>query len=68
MGIGYSVVTSLYGGSIMNSAAPVEKRENSRGKYYQENVICSFGLTEPNAGSDAGGCVTVAEKMVMIIS
>ena len=29
MGIGYSVVTSLYGGSIMNSAAPERRRENS---------------------------------------
>lgn len=25
-------------------------------------MLRSFGLTEPNAGSDAGGCVTVAEK------
>ena len=31
MGIGYSVVTSLYGGGIMNSAAPVEKKRILRG-------------------------------------
>ena len=62
MGIGYSVVTSLYGGSIMNSAAPVEKKREFLDEVLSGKCFGSFGLTEPNAGSDAGGCVTVAEK------
>lgn len=62
MGIGYSVVTSLYGGSIMNSAAPVEKKREFLEEVLSGKCFGSFGLTEPNAGSDAGGCVTVAEK------
>ena len=62
-GIIYSVDTSLYGGSIMNSSAPIEIK-----KKFLEPItpitygekIGSFGLTEPGAGSDAAGCKTVA--------
>lgn len=61
VGISYSVSTSLYGGSIMNGASEEQKKE------FLPDVISgksfgSFGLTEPNAGSDAGGCVTTAVK------
>lgn len=61
VGISYSVSTSLYGGSIMNGASEEQKRE------FLPDVMTgksfgSFGLTEPNAGSDAGGCVTTAVK------
>lgn len=61
VGISYSVSTSLYGGSILNGGSEEQKRE------FLPDVLTgrsfgSFGLTEPNAGSDAGGCVTVAEK------
>lgn len=62
MGIAYSVCTSLYGGSIMNSAAPVEKKREVLQDVLSGKCMGSFGLTEPNAGSDAGGCITVAEK------
>ena len=62
VGISYSVSTSLYGGSIMNSDAPVEKKNEFLAPVLSGQHFGSFGLTEPNAGSDAGGCVTVAEK------
>ncbi|MGE4214100.1 MAG: acyl-CoA dehydrogenase family protein [Anaerotignaceae bacterium] len=61
MGISYSVATSLYGGSVMNAASEEQKIE------YLQPVLAggklgAFGLTEPNAGSDASGAVTVALK------
>ncbi|MEA5084412.1 MAG: acyl-CoA dehydrogenase family protein [Lachnospiraceae bacterium] len=61
MGISYSVATSLYGGSVMNAASEEQKVE------YLQPVLSggklgAFGLTEPNAGSDASGAVTVAIK------
>ena len=62
MGIGYSVATSLYGGSVMNSAAPVEKKREFLEDVLAGKCFGSFGLTEPNAGSDAGGCITTAVK------
>ncbi|MEF9918819.1 MAG: acyl-CoA dehydrogenase family protein [Eubacterium sp.] len=59
--IAYSVSTSLYGGSVMNAASDEQK------KAYLPAVLSgetfgAFGLTEPNAGSDAGGCITTAVK------
>lgn len=62
VGISYSVSTSLYGGSIMNSDASIEKKNEFIAPVLSGRHLGSFGLTEPNAGSDAGGCVTVAEK------
>ena len=61
-GIAFSVMTSLYGGSIANSSAPDYIK-----KKYLEDVtfgrkIGSFGLTEHSAGSDAAGQKTVAVK------
>lgn len=62
VGISYSVSTSLYGGSIANGGSEEQK------KAFLPEVLSgqsfgSFGLTEPNAGSDAGGCVTTATKV-----
>ncbi len=61
VGISYSVSTSLYGGSISNGGSEEQKRE------FLPDVLTgkslgSFGLTEPDAGSDAGGCTTTAVK------
>lgn len=61
VGISYSVSTSLYGGSISNGGSEEQKRE------FLPDVLTgkslgSFGLTEPDAGSDAGGCITTAVK------
>ncbi len=60
MGIAVSVTTSLCAGGISNASEELKK------KYLQDILsgkkLGSFGLTEPNAGSDAGGVITVAEK------
>ncbi|NFO03995.1 acyl-CoA dehydrogenase [Clostridium botulinum] len=60
-GISYSVTTSLCSGGIINAASEEQKK-----KYlpdvFSGKKLGSFGLTEPNAGSDAGGCITTAEK------
>ena len=61
-GIAYSVNTSLYGGSVWNSAADEETKKKFMRECMQGTAIGSFGLTEPNAGSDAGGCITTAVK------
>ena len=61
VGISYSVSTSLYGGSIANGASEEQKKEFLP-EVLSGQSFGSFGLTEPNAGSDAGGCVTIAEK------
>ncbi|CUU50542.1 acyl-CoA dehydrogenase family protein [Clostridium beijerinckii] len=61
LGISYSVSTSLCSGGIINAASEEQK------KRYLPDILSgkkfgSFGLTEPNAGSDAGGCITTADK------
>lgn len=61
-GIAYSVSTSLYGGSIMYSDATNEQKKQFLPDVLSGKSFGSFGLTEPNAGSDAGGCVTTAVK------
>lgn len=62
MGISYSVSTSLYGGSVMYSDATDEQKKEFLPEVLSGRSFGSFGLTEPNAGSDAGGCVTTATK------
>ena len=61
-GISYSVNTSLYGGSIMNSSAPDALKKEYIAPITYGEKIGSFGLTEHSAGSDAAGQTTVAEK------
>ncbi|EOU2005889.1 acyl-CoA dehydrogenase [Clostridium perfringens] len=60
MGIAVSVTTSLCASGISNASEELKKK-------YLPDILSgkklgSFGLTEPNAGSDAGGVITVAEK------
>ncbi len=62
MGIAHSVATSLYAGSIMNSAATDEQKKRFLPEVLSGKKFGSFGLTEPNAGSDAAGCITTAVK------
>ncbi len=62
MGISFSVSTSLYGGSIANSAASEEKKAEFLRPVLTGESWGSFGLTEPSAGSDAGGCITTAVR------
>ena len=61
-GIAFSVDTSLYGGSIMNSSAPAEIKKKYLAPITYGEKIGSFGLTEHSAGSDAAGQQTVATK------
>lgn len=61
-GIAFSVDTSLYGGSIMNSSAPDEIKKKYLAPITYGEKIGSFGLTEHSAGSDAAGQRTVAVK------
>ena len=61
-GIAFSVDTSLYGGSIMNSSAPEEIKKKFLAPITYGEKIGSFGLTEHTAGSDAAGQRTVAVK------
>lgn len=61
-GISYSVTTSLYGGSVWNSDATDEQKKKFLPEVLKGECLGSFGLTEPNAGSDAGGCITTAVK------
>lgn len=59
-GISYSVSTSLYAGSIMNSAATDEQKQKFLPAVLSGASFGSFGLTEPGAGSDAAGVRTTA--------
>lgn len=59
-GIIFSVDTSLYGGSIMNSSVSLETKKKFLEPITYGEKIGSFGLTEHNAGSDAAGCKTFA--------
>ena len=61
-GISYSVDTSLYGGSIVNSSAPNHIKKKYLAPITYGEKIGSFGLTEHTAGSDAAGQKTVAVK------
>ena len=61
-GIAFSVDTSLYGGSIMNSSAPEAIKKKFLAPITYGEKIGSFGLTEHTAGSDAAGQRTVAVK------
>ncbi|RVU54793.1 acyl-CoA dehydrogenase family protein [Anaerosphaera multitolerans] len=62
MGISYSVSTSLYCGSILNSNATEEQKKSFLPEVAAGKVHGAFGLTEPNAGSDAAGIITTATK------
>lgn len=62
MGITYSVCTSLFCGVIMNSDLPAEKKAAWISPVASGSALGSFALTEPNAGSDAAGCRTIAVR------
>lgn len=60
LGITYSVATSLYGGSLMNSDATPEQLKRFLAPVASGKSAGSFGLTEHSAGSDVGGARTLA--------
>jgi len=61
LGIAYSVTNSLFGGALMAFASEEQKKKYLPKIFSGESIGC-FALTEPNAGSDAAGVVTTAEK------
>jgi len=60
LGIAYSIGLSAYVGSILNGTD--EQIKAWTPDVIKGKCLGSFALTEPNAGSDAGGCVTTAVK------
>lgn len=62
LGVSFSVSTSLYGGSIYFSEATEEQRRRWMPPVMRDGHFGSFGLTEPNAGSDVSGMRTFAER------
>ncbi len=62
LGITYSVATSLYGGSLMNSDASEEQLKRFLTPVASGACAGSFALTEPTAGSDVAGARTVAVR------
>ncbi len=61
LGISFSVATSLCAGGIYNMATEEQKKKYIP-RILSGEAFGSFGLTEPGAGSDAGGVVTKAVK------
>jgi alkylation response protein AidB-like acyl-CoA dehydrogenase len=61
LGISYSVQTSLCMGAI-NAFGNEEQKKKYLPDLCTGKAIGSFGLTEPNAGTDASGVQTVAKK------
>lgn len=60
VGIAFSVSTSLYGGSVINSSAPDHIKKKFLEPVLSGQSFGGFGLTEHGAGSDAAGQKTVA--------
>jgi butyryl-CoA dehydrogenase len=62
LSVSFSVSTSLYGGSLYFSNATDEQLKRFMPPVIKEGHFGSFGLTEPNAGSDVSGLKTFAER------
>ncbi|MBQ9032305.1 MAG: acyl-CoA dehydrogenase family protein [Parasporobacterium sp.] len=62
LGISYSVATSLYCGSLMNSDATEAQKKRFLTPVASGKSLGSFGLTEHTAGSDVAGAKTFAVK------
>lgn len=61
VGIAFSVSTTLYGSPVYTFGTEEQKKEFLP-PVLSGSTLGAFGLTEPNAGSDAAGVVTVAEN------
>ena len=62
LSVSFSVATSLYGGSLYFSEATDEQLKRFMPPVIRDGHLGSFGLTEPNAGTDASGQQTTAVK------
>src|SRR5947207_15092779 len=61
-GIATSIVANILGALPMMIAGTEEQRREWLPPLLEEPILCSFALTEPNAGSDVSGIQTTAER------
>jgi acyl-CoA dehydrogenase len=61
-GIGTSIVANILGALPMLIAGTEEQRREWLPPLLEEPILCSFALTEPNAGSDVSGIQTTAVR------
>src|SRR3954452_10826819 len=61
-GIGTSIIANILGALPVLVAGNDEQRRAWLSPLLEEPLLCSFGLTEPNAGSDVSGIQTTAVR------
>jgi len=61
-GIGTSIVANILGALPMLLAGTEEQQREWLPPLLEEPILCSFALTEPNAGSDVSGIQTTAVR------
>jgi acyl-CoA dehydrogenase len=61
-GIGTSIVANILGALPVHLAGTDEQQREWLQPLLEEPILCSFGLTEPNAGSDVSGIQTTAVR------
>jgi acyl-CoA dehydrogenase len=61
-GIGTSIVANILGALPMLIAGTEEQQREWLPPLLEEPILCSFALTEPNAGSDVSGIQTTAAR------
>jgi acyl-CoA dehydrogenase len=61
-GIGTSIVANILGALPMLIAGTEEQQREWLPPLLEEPILCSFALTEPNAGSDVSGIQTTATR------
>jgi alkylation response protein AidB-like acyl-CoA dehydrogenase len=61
-GIATSIVANTLGAAPVQLAGSDEQKREWLPMLIEEPHLCSFGLTEPNAGSDVSGIQTTAER------
>jgi len=62
-GIGTSIIANILGALPVLLAGTEEQQREWLAPLLEEPILCSFGLTEPNAGSDVSGIQTTAVRM-----
>jgi acyl-CoA dehydrogenase len=61
-GIAVSIVANTLGSAPVMIAGTEEQKRRWLGPLVDEPILCSFGLSEPNAGSDVSGIETTAMR------
>src|SRR5213080_5065824 len=62
-GIGTAIVANILGALPVLLAGTEEQQRDWLTPLLEEPILCSFGLTEPNAGSNVSGIQTTAVRM-----